>query len=115
MADERKQQPITIQEGGRPQVVQGGYGRGCRQHIEKDSLDVTTGLPRRTTIGSPIVGIITNKDHRLNTAPAVTRPRPAHADLAGSVKWLTTDCRETPERASARETPACSLADGDAD
>ncbi|MCA9299914.1 MAG: chorismate synthase, partial [Phycisphaerales bacterium] len=27
-----------------------------------------------------------------------------HADLAGSVKWLTTDCRETLERASARET-----------
>jgi len=34
------------------------------------------------------------------------RPRPGHADLAGSVKWLTTDCRETLERASARETAA---------
>src|SRR6185503_7537444 len=33
-------------------------------------------------------------------------PRPGHADLAGSVKWLTTDCRETLERASARETAA---------
>src|SRR5438874_180689 len=32
--------------------------------------------------------------------------RPGHADLAGSVKWLTTDCRETLERASARETSA---------
>ncbi len=32
------------------------------------------------------------------------RPRPGHADLAGSIKWLTTDCRNALERASARET-----------
>ncbi len=38
--------------------------------------------------------------------PPVHRPRPGHADLAGSLKWLTTDCRETLERASARETAA---------
>jgi chorismate synthase len=36
----------------------------------------------------------------------VHQPRPGHADLAGSVKWLTTDCRATLERASARETAA---------
>jgi len=36
----------------------------------------------------------------------VFRPRPGHADLAGSIKWLTTDCRGTLERASARETAA---------
>ncbi len=85
---------------------QGGYGRGARQRIEKDTLDIQTGLRQSVTIGSPIVGSVVNKDHRIDTAPKVNRPRPGHADLAGSVKWLTTDCRETLERASARETAA---------
>jgi len=52
---------------------------------------------------------INNKDSRLDDVkktPPVYRPRPGHADLAGSIKWLTTDCRETLERASARETAA---------
>ena len=50
---------------------------------------------------------VPNRDSRLDDlerTPPVHRPRPGHADLAGSVKWLTTDCRETLERASARET-----------
>jgi chorismate synthase len=42
----------------------------------------------------------------VTATPPLHRPRPGHADLAGSVKWLTTDCRETLERASARETAA---------
>jgi chorismate synthase len=53
--------------------------------------------------------LIPNKDSRLDdpaATPPLHRPRPGHADLAGSVKWLTTDCRETLERASARETAA---------
>ncbi|MHC4091024.1 MAG: chorismate synthase [Planctomycetota bacterium] len=83
---------------------QGGYGRSGRQKIEQDSLEVLSGLRRGKTIGSPIVGRILNRDHRLEQAPPVHRPRPGHADLAGSLKWLTTDCRETLERASARET-----------
>ena len=83
---------------------QGGYGRGGRQQIEKDALEVLSGLRQGSTIGSPIVGRIVNRDHRIDEAPAVHRPRPGHADLAGSLKWLTTDCRETLERASARET-----------
>ena len=45
-------------------------------------------------------------DYRIDRAPEIPRPRPGHADLAGSLKWLTTDCRETLERASARETAA---------
>jgi chorismate synthase len=49
---------------------------------------------------------LANKDWRIDEAPPVHRPRPGHADLAGSLKWLTTDCRETLERASARETAA---------
>jgi chorismate synthase len=85
---------------------QGGYGRGGRQRIEHDAVEVLSGVRRGQTIASPIVLQIVNKDSRLDEAPPVTRPRPGHADLAGSIKWLTTDCRETLERASARETAA---------
>src|SRR5262249_30074888 len=38
--------------------------------------------------------------------PAVTRPRPGHADLAGFVKYGHEDMRDVLERASARETAA---------
>ncbi|MCH8912006.1 MAG: chorismate synthase [Planctomycetes bacterium] len=85
---------------------QGGFGRSARQKIEKDQIIIKSGVRRGITIGSPIVLELVNRDHRIDQAPAVTRPRPGHADLAGSVKWLTTDCRETLERASARETAA---------
>jgi len=85
---------------------QGGYGRGGRQKIETDTARILSGVRRGKTIGSPIVLEIVNKDSRLDDAPPVHRPRPGHADLAGSIKWLTTDCREVLERASARETAA---------
>lgn len=88
---------------------QGGYGRGGRQRIEQDRVEFLAGLRQGRTIGSPLAIRIANKDARLDDAtktPPVHRPRPGHADLAGSIKWLTTDCRETLERASARETAA---------
>jgi chorismate synthase len=88
---------------------QGGYGRGGRQKIEVDHVDFLTGVRMGKTIGSPVTMLIPNKDSRLDdpsATPPLSRPRPGHADLAGSVKWLTTDCRETLERASARETAA---------
>ena len=85
---------------------QGGYGRGDRMKMEKDAVNVLSGLRRGVTIGSPIAMQIPNRDHRIDRAPQIHRPRPGHADLAGSLKWLTTDCRETLERASARETAA---------
>src|SRR5436309_12119082 len=85
---------------------QGGYGRGGRQKIEVDAIEILSGVRRGKTIGSPIALQIINKDSRLDDAPPVHRPRPGHADLAGSIKWLTTDCREVLERASARETAA---------
>jgi chorismate synthase len=85
---------------------QGGYGRGGRQKIEVDQIQIRSGVRRGKTIGSPIVLEIVNNDSRLDDAPPVYRPRPGHADLAGSLKWLTTDCREVLERASARETAA---------
>ncbi len=85
---------------------QGGYGRGGRMKIEQDAVSTLSGVRRGVTIGSPLVLQIPNKDHRIDQAPEVSGPRPGHADLAGSLKWLTTDCRETLERASARETAA---------
>lgn len=89
---------------------QGGYGRGGRMKIEKDVVEFTAGVRRGCTIGSPIAMQLVNRDHRIDTAPAVYRPRPGHADLAGSLKWLRADCRETLERASARETAARTMA-----
>jgi chorismate synthase len=88
---------------------QGGYGRGGRQKIETDHAEFLTGVRMGKSIASPITMLIPNKDNRLDdpaATPPLHRPRPGHADLAGSVKWLTTDCRETLERASARETAA---------
>jgi len=88
---------------------QGGYGRGGRQKIETDHVEFLSGVRLSRSIGSPIAMMIPNKDSRLDdpaATPPLHRPRPGHADLAGSVKWLTTDCRETLERASARETAA---------
>jgi chorismate synthase len=88
---------------------QGGYGRGGRQKIETDRVEFLSGVRLGKTIGSPVTMLIPNKDSRLDdlsATPPLHRPRPGHADLAGSIKWLTTDCRETLERASARETAA---------
>ena len=88
---------------------QGGYGRGGRQRIEQDTIEVLSGVRLGKTIGSPVCMRIVNNDSRIDDVsktPPVHTPRPGHADLAGSVKYLTTDCRETLERASARETAA---------
>ncbi len=86
---------------------QGGYGRGGRQKIETDKVQFLSGMRMGKTIGSPIAILVPNKDNRLDdpaATPPLHRPRPGHADLPGAVKWLTNDCREVLERASARET-----------
>ena len=88
---------------------QGGYGRGARMRIETDAVTWLSGVRLGRTMGSPLVLQVPNKDSRLDDlerTPRVHRPRPGHADLAGSIKWLTDDCRDTLERASARETAA---------
>ncbi|MFO0857192.1 MAG: chorismate synthase [Phycisphaerales bacterium] len=86
---------------------QGGYGRGGRMGLEDDKVEVLAGVRKGLATGAPIAFLIRNNDSRLDDdkkTPAIFRPRPGHADLAGSVKYLTTDCRDTLERASARET-----------
>lgn len=88
---------------------QGGYGRGGRQAIESDQVEFLAGVRCGVTTGAPLVVQIINKDSRLDdleATPPIHRPRPGHADLAGALKWLTNDCRNTLERASARETAA---------
>ena len=85
---------------------QGGFGRGGRMKIERDQINVLAGVRKDVTIGSPLAMQLSNRDWRIDSAPPVHRPRPGHADFAGAMKWLTTDCRNTLERASARETAA---------
>lgn len=85
---------------------QGGYGRGPRMAMEHDTVEFLSGVRKGRTIGSPLLMQIRNQDSRLDDAPELNCPRSGHADFAGAMKWLTTDCRETLERASARETVA---------
>jgi chorismate synthase len=97
--------PVDL-ANGMLRARQGGYGRGGRQKIEADTVEVLAGVLRGRTIGSPLVLRIANRDQRIDEAPPVHRPRPGHADLAGAYKWLTDDARAVLERASARETAA---------
>ena len=95
---------------------QGGYGRGDRMKIEKDTVKIYTGVRWGRTLGSPLGLMIRNKDWEnwrdkmspdplfLNSADPVTRPRPGHADLAGVLKYGCADIRNILERSSARET-----------
>jgi chorismate synthase len=88
---------------------QGGYGRGARQRIEHDAAEVLAGVRRGLVNAGPLAIAIRNRDSRLDDpskTPPVTRPRPGHADLAGSLKFLSADCRDVIERSSARETAA---------
>ena len=99
---------------------QGGYGRGARMKIESDRIEWLAGVRAGETLGSPIAVLIWNRDweHWQDVmapeadAPGserrrqVTRPRPGHADLAGSLKYDRSDARDILERASARETVA---------
>jgi len=84
---------------------QGGYGRGARQKIETDEVEILAGTWHGVTIGSPIALLIRNRDYKLERLPDLPRPRPGHADLAGALKFED-GIRPVLERASARETAA---------
>ncbi len=85
---------------------QGGMGRGGRMQIEDDCVEILCGIRKNTTLGSPVCLMIKNRDHKIDELPAVTRPRPGHADLSGVIKYHEQDARNILERASARETAA---------
>jgi chorismate synthase len=104
---------------------QAGYGRGNRMKIESDRAQILSGVRAGQTIGGPISMLIENKDwinwkntmrveapdnhepdEKSRSRPVVSKPRPGHADLAGSLKYARQDIRDILERASARETAA---------
>jgi chorismate synthase len=101
---------------------QKGYGRGGRMLIEQDWAHIISGVRHGATLGSPIGMTLENKDW-VNWQEAmaveyvenpsqegrnqrVTRIRPGHADLPGTIKYGFNDVRNSLERASARETAA---------
>ena len=101
---------------------QRGYGRGGRMLIEQDRASIISGVRHGYTLGSPIGMTMENKDW-VNWQEAmaveyvenpsqegrnarVTRIRPGHADLPGTMKYGFDDVRNSLERASARETAA---------
>ena len=88
---------------GELQRRQGGYGRGGRQRIETDRVEILTGVWKGASLGSPIALQVVNKDYKLERMEDLTRPRPGHGDLAGAIKFLG-PIRGILERASARET-----------
>ena len=86
---------------------QQGYGRGERMQIEKDSVQILTGLVDGKTIGAPLALWIENKDWenwKNKKRNKQTVPRPGHADLSGILKYDLDDIQYVIERASARET-----------
>lgn len=95
---------------------QSGYGRGGRQAIEKDTVQITSGVRFGMTLGSPITLSVVNRDwqnwtDRMAVFGDVPQdlvrevtPRPGHADLLGILKNDFDDCRNVLERSSARET-----------
>jgi chorismate synthase len=88
---------------------QGGYGRGGRMLIEKDRAELRGGVARGLTTGAPVAMWIENRDWanwKDKTPPAITVPRPGHADLSGALKFGHDDLRIVGERSSARETTA---------
>ncbi len=100
---------------------QHGFGRGGRQRIERDVVEVTGGLRDGRTLGSPLVLNVENRDWKNWSAVmdpwrmdpeeasrrAVTAPRPGHADLSGGYATdQLADMRDVLERSSARETAA---------
>ena len=101
---------------------QKGYGRGGRMLIEQDRAKIISGVRHGHTLGSPIGMTLENKDWAnweeamavdpLEGEPQsprtqrITRLRPGHADLPGTMKYGFEDVRNVLERASARETAA---------
>lgn len=99
---------------------QKGYGRGRRMQIEKDTVEILSGVRHGQTLGSPVCLVVENNDWKHWTSimgpdpltdmsedevkRKITRPRPGHADLNGAIKYGHRDMRNVLERSSARET-----------
>jgi chorismate synthase len=99
---------------------QSGWGRGARMQIESDIVEIKSGIRFGKTTGAPICLEIINKDYKNwekvmsvekitahnfeQSEKSFTKPRPGHADFAGSIKYDLKDLRDVLERSSARKT-----------
>ncbi len=94
---------------------QGGYGRGARQQIETDKVEILSGIRFGRAMGGPITLLVRNRDwenwtDRMSITPVetetapITQPRPGHADFPGMLKYNSNDLRPMLERSSARNT-----------
>ena len=101
-----------------------GYGIGWRMQIEKDTVEIKSGVRFGKSTGAPICLEIKNKDFSnwedvMNVEQqdyptqetlkkieekSFTTVRPGHADFAGAKKYNFTDLRDVLERSSARKT-----------
>lgn len=84
-----------------------GYGSGGRMKIEKDIVEITSGVMEEKSTGAPITLVVKNLDHSKwvdTKTKKIHSPRPGHADLTGTIKFGFDDMRFALERASARET-----------
>ena len=93
-------EPINVELRRR----QGGYGRGGRQRIETDAVNILSGVWKGVTLGSPIALEVPNRDNKLERLDDLPRPRPGHGDLTGAMKYLGLDPRRAGTGQSARET-----------
>ncbi|WP_404450447.1 chorismate synthase [Sutcliffiella horikoshii] len=113
--------PLTVEDINEDLARrQKGHGRGRRMQIEKDTVNILSGVRHGQTLGSPITLAVTNDDWKhwtkiMGIEPLsqedqeevkrkVTKPRPGHADLNGAIKYGHRDMRNVLERSSARET-----------
>lgn len=100
---------------------QGGFGRGERQQMETDTIEVLSGVRHGKTMGGPLTLLVRNKafdkdpqnwGQRMAILPVDNppkesqQPRPGHADFAGMMKYHVPDLRPILERSSARNTAA---------
>jgi chorismate synthase len=93
---------------------QKGYGRGSRMSIEKDQVDILSGIRGGFTLGSPVLMAVWNRDFnnwqdymdpwKIIEGKELYTPRPGHADLPGAARFRHKDLRNVLERSSARET-----------
>ncbi len=91
-----------------------GYGRSDRMALERDEVEIFSGVRGGVTLGSPLTMLVRNAEYEKwrdvmaaeggKNVEALTALRPGHADLAGALKYGTGDLRDILERASARET-----------
>ncbi|MBE9525261.1 MAG: chorismate synthase, partial [Chloroflexi bacterium] len=102
--------PLSVEQIN-PQLArrQRGFGAGPRMKLERDTVQILSGVMEGVTIGSPLTLWIDNKDHEKWAGKAIEPfniPRPGHVDLSAALKYGYSDLRPGLERASARETAA---------